>query len=128
MAISKINPVAVSANANALTIPTAGTAYNATLALNSGIYTVTCASSTIATVIFLGPTEAQVAKVSTTSGTVTVNIATPVSKLVVFTNTGTDIVVTVTLTASALSGTTLSGTLDTITTTSTSYKYQTYNT
>ena len=110
-------PVADS-NAKALTIPLANTMYRATTSTPAGVYTITCPSGTIAKVKFFnGLTE--IVEVATVSGTISYNLGTASTSLQVYTNTGTDVVVTITKTADALTG--ISGTLDTLTTS------QTYN-
>jgi hypothetical protein len=84
----------------------------------AGTYTITCASGTVTKVDFyLGTTF--VVTASTSSGTVTVNLATPADRVRLFTNTGTNILITITQTGNALVGN-ISGVLDTITTVGTS--------
>jgi hypothetical protein len=61
-------------SANAFTIPTANTKYQATQSFDAGVYTVTASpSSDIATVTFF--TETTSTNVVTSSGTVSLNLA-----------------------------------------------------
>lgn len=110
-------PVTATDNAVAATVPTSGKQYKVARELTSGIYTVTCPSTVNATVSFLVGTS--IVEGTTTSGTVSLNLASAATELYFEINTGTDVVVTVTKTAAALSVTEISGTLDTITSTST---------
>lgn len=110
-------PVTVTDNAIAATVPTSAKQYKVTRELSAAIYTVTCPSTVTATVSFLVGTT--VVEAITASGSVSVNLASAATELYFEINAGTDVVVTVTKTAAALSVTEISGTLDTITTTST---------
>jgi hypothetical protein len=110
-------PSSSSASASAYTVAAPLTDYKTTNSFASGIYTVTCISSTVASVSFLSSTGALLLSTKTVSGTITAQLASPASFAYIRTSTGTDVVVTITLTASALAGAALSGTLDTITTT-----------
>ena len=110
-------PVTATDNAVAATVPTSGKQYKVARELTSGIYTVTCPSTVNATVSFLVGTS--IVEGTTTSGSVSLNLASAATELYFEINTGTDVVVTVTKTAAALSVTEISGTLDTITSTST---------
>jgi len=119
MAISKINvPVTSTVNASSLTATAPNTMYQAVLSLDPAVYTVTCNSGTVANVVFLSSSNTVVTSATTTSGTVSVNLASAVNKIQVFTDTGTNIPVTITKIATALTDN-FSGTLDTVTTTST---------
>ena len=118
MAISKLNPVTTSSvNGQAYKVPAKGTKHKLTGTFKSGVYTISCTTSTIATVTF------QVGSVftnaATSSGTVTFNLASDADAVYVSINTGTDIVVSITKTAESIPGAALSGTLDTITSTGT---------
>lgn len=100
-------------NANSITAASSGTLYEATIDLSTGIYTISCVSSTNATLdFFAGSTF--ITSATTSTGTVTVNLGTAATKFRAYTDTGSNIVITVTKTADALPTTTLSGTLDTI--------------
>jgi len=79
-----------------------------------GTYTITCASSTIATVSFFGSNNALIGTAVTASGTVLFNLASAATSVSVFTNTGSNIVVNIQLTGSAITSAT-SGTLVTLT-------------
>lgn len=104
------------ASANAFTIPSALTLYKGVVNVATGVYTVTCVNTTVATVKFFSGTT-EIAEVVTVSGTVTYNLGTACDTVFIFTDTGSNVVVTLTKTADAIS--VLSGTLDTITTSST---------
>lgn len=108
-------PVASSLNASALTATSANTMYAASLSLEPAIYTITCTSSTVATVEFYSGVNTLVATGVTVSGSVSVNLGSAVDRVRLWTDTGSNISVTITKTASALTNN-FSGTLDTITT------------
>jgi len=105
-------------NASTVTVTSANTLYESSVSLPTGIYTITCASGTITNVDFLAGSSIITSAV-TSSGTVQINLATAATKVRLYTNTGSNILVTFTKVANALTGTAISGTLDTITTTST---------
>jgi hypothetical protein len=89
------------------------TLYGGSYAAAAGTYTVTCTASTITKIyFFLGNTLVTTA--STSSGTVTVNLATPADRVRLFTDTGTSILVTITQTGNAVVSN-ISGVLDTLT-------------
>jgi hypothetical protein len=120
MAIS-IFPVA-SASSNTLAYTTTltlnNTTYKAVQPLSSGVYTVTVSpTSAIARVDFFNATSSGTS-VTTSSGSIVANLGTDVTYYNLSTNTA-GAIVTVTRTAASISGTSLSGTLDTITTTGT---------
>lgn len=119
MAIS-VFPAAVSSslNASAITCASNANVYEAVLVLDPGIYTVTCASATVAVVDFFSSSNTLVTSATTASGTVAINIGSAIAKVRVFIDTGTNVVVTITKTASALTNI-FSGTLDTVTATGT---------
>jgi hypothetical protein len=114
---TSVFPAAVSSsiNANAITCVSANTIYGTALALDPAIYTVTCASTTIATVEFLSGANGYITNAKTATGSIAVNLASAADRVRIWTNTGSNIVVTITKTAAALTNN-LSGTLDTITT------------
>ena len=111
-------PVTSSINANSITATTSNTMYEGTIALDPAIYTVTCASATIARVQFLSNAGTIITTATTASGTVSINLSSTADRIRVWTDTGSNIVVTITKTASALTNV-FSGTLDTITSTGT---------
>ena len=115
MAISKVNPViSSSVNASAITCASPLTMYSSVISLTPGIYTVTCVNTTVAKVHFMSNATTILASATTVSGTVTLNIASDVSSVRIWTDTGSNVVVTITKTAAALTNN-WSGTLDTIT-------------
>ena len=105
-------------NANSITCVSANTLYQGLISLDPAIYTVTCASSTVAKVEFFSGISTLITTATTASGTVAINLASAADRVRIWTDTGSNIVVTITKTASALTNN-VSGTLDTITTTST---------
>jgi hypothetical protein len=122
MAIS-IFPVAVTStgpNNYSSTIATAMYQYKASQSLSAGIYTITTApTSSQATVKFYDSDGIDFATATTISGALTYNLGTAASGYYIQTNTGTNIIVGLTLIGVSVSGTILSGTLDTITTSGT---------
>lgn len=119
MAISKVNvPVISTINANSVTATAAGTLYEAVVDLPTGVYSISCISTTNTTVDFFNGSTF-LTSATTVGGSVSVNLGTAATKFRVYTNTGSNIVVTITKTANALPTTTLSGTLDTITSSTT---------
>ncbi len=111
-------PVTSSINASSLTATTSNTLYSAALSLDPAIYTITCTTSTIANVEFYSGAGNLLTTATTASGTVAINLASAADRIRLWTNTGSNIVVTITKTAAALTDN-FSGTLDTITTSST---------
>lgn len=109
-------PVTSSAGnlAKSITIPSANTLYSATSDFAAGIYTITCASTTIANIDFFNGTTF-ISRATTVSGTVTYNLGTDATSIRIYTNTGSDIVINIILSGESVSA--VSGTLDTITTT-----------
>ena len=120
MAIS-VFPVAVtsssSINASALTAATANILYEGRSTFDPAIYQVSCASGVITNFQFWNGSTLVLSSV-TASGTVSVNLSSAADRIRVWTNTGSNTVITITKTAAALTDQ-FSGTLDTITTTST---------
>lgn len=108
-------PVTSSVNSSAITCASANTLYGANVNLATGIYTITCTSTTIAKVEFYSDNTTLITRATTASGTVAINLATAATKVRIWTDTGSNIVVTIALTANALSNN-ISGTLDTVTT------------
>lgn len=120
MAIS-VFPVAVAStgpNANAMTIPSSQTAYKGTVTLPAAVYTITT-SPTTSTAYVTFDAGTTFPSTQTVSGTVTYNLASEATNVTVSVDTGTNVVVTINRVANSLSGTSISGTLDTVTTTST---------
>lgn len=118
MAISVLPAATISTvNGQAYKVPAKGTKHKLTGTFKAGVYTISCATSTIATVTFqVGSTFTNAV---TSSGTVTFNLASDADAVYVSINTGTDIVVSITKTAESVPGAAISGTLDTITATGT---------
>jgi hypothetical protein len=112
-------PTTSSINSNAYTVANPLYQYKAATTLTPGIYTITTyPTSSIATIS--GYDESgNFLTVSTSGGTVSWNITSTVANPFIYTNTGSDVIVTITLTAAPLTGSAMSGTLDTITSTST---------
>jgi hypothetical protein len=112
-------PVAVSSSSNAFAFSAASpnVFYTASMALEAAIYTVTCASSTIVKIEFLSGASGNilVASAETVTGSITVNLPSSITTVRAWTNTGTNIVITITKIASAVSNSAFTGTLDTIT-------------
>jgi hypothetical protein len=108
-------PVTSSINANSVTATTANTLYEGRVALEPAIYQITCASGTVANVQFLASSTSLITTSTTSSGTVTLNLGSTADRIRVWTNTGSNIVVTITKLANALTNQ-FTGTLDTITT------------
>lgn len=79
-------------------------------------YTITCISSTQVNYQFISSSGALITSGTTTSGTVTVVLGQTAGRVRLWINTGTNIPVTITQTAGTLTSTTVSGTLDTVTT------------
>jgi hypothetical protein len=113
-------PVTSSINASSITAASANTLYQGTVSLEPAIYQITCASSTIARVEFYSDNVTLITSAVTASGTVTINLGTAATRFRVWTDTGSNIVVTITKTAAALTDSAPSGTLDTVTTVGTS--------
>jgi hypothetical protein len=111
--------VSLSPSAFSVTATTTGNIYKATLTLEPAVYSITCTSSTNATVEFYSSTNARITQATTVTGSVNVNLASTASSVGVYINTGSNIVVTISKVSSALTGTAVSGTLDTITSTGT---------
>lgn len=119
MAIS-IFPVASSSSVNSYgyTVASAKTTYKTTQAFSAAVYVITCPSGVVATVAFFD-SSGNVYTATTSSSTVSFNLATDCIGAYISTDSGTDGVVVITLSSLPLSGTSLSGTLDTVTSTST---------
>jgi hypothetical protein len=123
MAISKLQPAASTGTPASVsfTAASSGTYYKGTsLTLPAGVYRITCVSTTIATVNFFSSGTALGAAV-TSSGTVDISLTSPVTEILYSTNTGSNIGITIAYLATAVTPTTVSGTLDTFTSGSGTY-------
>ena len=109
-------PVTSSLNASAITAAAANVIYEGRTTFDSAIYTVSCATSTIVNFQFLSGVGTIVATGVTASGTVAVNVPSNADRIRLWTDTGTNIVITITRTAAALSNQFGSATLDTVST------------
>lgn len=114
-------PTVSTINANSLTIPTANTVYGSSLTLTPAIYSITCNSSIVASVEFMSSVTNIVAFATTTSGATSIELTTPIDRVRIWTNTGTNNVVTITKVASALTQNTSTGGITTLTTGSGTY-------
>ena len=118
---SAVYPAAVTqGNTSFVTCETAQRPYISTCDLASGVYVVSCISTTIARVEFFNgdPTESAstlIGTATTATGTVTFNLASPANFVRAWTNTGTDIIVAITLSGLTLVSVEQSGTLDVLT-------------
>ena len=78
MGINKLQPATTSSSvsANAITVTSPYLPYDSTISLDSGIYTITCVNTTIASVELFSDTSGltSITKVYTTSGTVSFNL------------------------------------------------------
>jgi hypothetical protein len=110
-------PSTSSVTGKAYQVPLANTKYKLSNSFGSGIYTITCPVGIIATVTF--DSDTSVTTAVTVNQTITINLATDATSVYVSVDTGTDTVVAINQTATSLPGTTISGTLDTITSTNT---------
>lgn len=97
-------------------VPAAGALYKFAATFGSGVYTITCVSSTITTMSFMNGTT-NILDAATSNGTVTVTLATAPTHVILSTNTGTNIEVTFTQTKVLLPTGAPSGVLYTITST-----------
>jgi hypothetical protein len=110
-------PVESTINANSITATSPHTLYQGLVDLQPAIYTITCINSTIAKIQLFSGNSTLVTTTETVTGTVTINLGTAVDRVRVWTNTGSDVVVTFTKIAAALSG--ITGTIDIVTSTGT---------
>ena len=118
-AVFPIASASTGPNSWAFTCAAALTKYKPTQTFAAGVYTMTTSPNTSqATATFYNETSI-IYEATTTSGTVTFNLASAATGVYLSTNNGTNVVVSISLTANSLPGTSLSGTLDTITSTST---------
>ena len=105
-------------NSDAYTVPFATKQYKLIKNFDAAVYTITTSPTTSqATIQF--DTGSQIYTTTTISGSVSYNLPVTATNALVTTSTGTDVVVTIAKVASAISGSEISGTLDTITSTGT---------
>lgn len=107
-----------SINASAITAASANTMYEGRATFDPAIYTISCASGVITNFQFYSNVNTLITSGVTASGTVSISLASTADRIRLWTNTGSNTVVTITKTASALTNQ-FSGTLDTITTSGT---------
>jgi hypothetical protein len=115
-----VSAAASSPTAYTVSIPASNAyiAFNAVQSLSTGIYSITTVPTTSnATITFYDSTNAIIGTTTTTSGVIVFNLATPAAGFFVKVDSATATTVTLDLTANALAGTGISGTIDTVTTT-----------
>ena len=114
----EVFPAAVTSttDASSITATSSDTMYEGRISFDPAIYEITCASGTITNIQFFSGAGTLITSAVTVSGIVSINLATAADRVRIWTNTGSDVVVTVTKIASALTNQ-FSGTLDTITST-----------
>ena len=99
-------PVAVASssgvNATNITATAASTQYSAAASFDTGVYTITCLSSVTATVTFMS-NNTEILTTQTSSGTVTVNLATPITSVFFSVIGGTSVLIQITKIANAVS-------------------------
>lgn len=100
-------------DAYSITAASPNVLYGAALSLQPAIYRITCTSTTVAKVEFLSSAGTSIAIATTANGTLDYNLATACDRVRVWTDTGSNIVVTITTLANALNNN-LSGSLDTV--------------
>lgn len=108
-------PVISTLNASAITAATANVVYEGRATFSPAIYQITCASGVDTNFEFYSGATTLVTSGVTVSGIVSINLASAADRIRLWTNTGTNTVITITRTASNLTNQ-FSGTLDTITT------------
>lgn len=104
--------------AKTITATAANTYYQSSISLDPGIYRITCISSTRADLFFYSSSGTYIGTTNTSSGTVDYNLASAAATIGYTVDTGSNILINITLVGNAFSGS-VSGTLDTITSTST---------
>lgn len=118
MAVSQIpQKSSSSATTVSATAVSAETLYYVAAPFVAGIYTITCVSSSVATVTFYNG-NTPITTVSTISGSIAINLGTAATHISYFVNTGSNIQILITLTGVPLASG-VSGVLDTITSTGT---------
>jgi hypothetical protein len=100
-------------NASSITCTSPFTLYGTINSFEIGIYTISCVSSTVAKVEFISAIDTTILIATTVSGAISVNLATPAIGVRVWTNTGTDVTVTIAKTANAINNQ-ITGVVDTI--------------
>ena len=103
----------------AITAAAINTQYKVIQSLSAGIYTVSVSPTSVVAKVDFWNASGLIISVSTSSGSVSANLASAATYYVVAIDSNAGATVTVAFVAAALSGTTISGTLDTITTSST---------
>jgi hypothetical protein len=106
-----------SLNARAATIASPSTYYRLSQTFSASVWSITCVNTTIANITFYNAAGSAITNAITSSGSVSVNLASDAAYAIIFINTGSNVVVTFTQTALPLvsSSVSFSGTLDTIT-------------
>jgi hypothetical protein len=106
-----------SLNAKAATIASPNTYVKLAQTFSASVWSITCPSSTNASVTFYDSEGSIITRATTSSGSISVNLASDAAYAIVYTNTGSNVVVTFTQTALPLvsNSASFSGTLDTIT-------------
>jgi hypothetical protein len=107
--------ISIPPDASAITVAAANTLNEARATFAPAIYTITCPSGVITNFSFLSDATTVIVSGVTASGTVSINLASTADRIRLYTNTGTNTVVTFTKTAAPLTNV-ISGTLDTIST------------
>lgn len=115
MAISSLVPPAVESTTKTFTATTSNTLYTATADFEPGIYRVTCATSSVAVIQFFGSNGTLLLTATTVNGTVDINLASAATNISFRVDTGSTVLVNVTLIGNVVSSNAPSGTLDTIT-------------
>jgi hypothetical protein len=113
LAVYPVGAVRTAPNAYSVTMPAADTLYESPMSLIPGVYTCTCISSTITYIDFIDSEGAIHKQVQTLSGTIVTAISSSISKVRVSTDTGTNIVISIQLTANP-EGATVAPTLGTV--------------
>ena len=106
-----------SVSARAATIVSPSTYYRLSQTFSASVWSITCVSSTIANITFYNAAGSAITNAITSSGSISVNLASDAAYAIIHINTGSNVVVTFTQTALPLVSNTVSfsGTLDTIT-------------
>jgi len=121
LSVYPVGAVRTAPNAYSVTMAAPDTLYESPMALVPGVYTCTCISSTITYIDFIDSAGEIVKQVQTLSGVIVTALSSSVSKVRVSTDTGTNIVVSLELTANP-EGATVSlelGSVEELTTTGT---------
>ena len=116
-------PIAVassgSTGAQSITLSSSGTPYGATRTFPAGTYTIACISSVNVTIIFLGSDGSIISQGTTATGGLNITLNSPAASFVAYSNTGSNTVVTITLSASNITSTVSPQGVETITATQT---------